>query len=224
MRLDAVPGQSDVAAHSFWVSVFLSGKGSKLLSATVHSFCPSWQMARSKLRFVRMKREDALVALQRLEPSLRSQGLAHLYLFGSVARNDATPKSDVDLAFHIEPTHELRFRSSISRASCGRFQRRFVPRLIWWKAAKARGRLGGRPAKLTAQQLRHASRLLKDPGTTGAEVAQTLGKLMVGRISVSRQERPCRQSRKRDIARMGRRSAFGRGAKGANRPVADTQS
>lgn len=34
-----------------------------------------------------MKREDALVALRRLEPSLRSQGLAHLYLFGSVARN-----------------------------------------------------------------------------------------------------------------------------------------
>lgn len=43
------------------------------------------------------------------------------------------------------------------------------------QAAKARGRLGGRPAKLTAQQLRHAARLLKDPETTGAEVAQTLG-------------------------------------------------
>lgn len=56
-----------------------------------------------------MKREHALAALRRLEPSLRSQGLAHLYLFGSVARNDATPESDVDLAFDIEPTHELRF-------------------------------------------------------------------------------------------------------------------
>lgn len=56
-----------------------------------------------------MKREDALVALRRFEPSLRSQGLAHLYLFGSVARNEATQNSDVDLAFDIEPTHELRF-------------------------------------------------------------------------------------------------------------------
>jgi len=42
-------------------------------------------------------------------------------------------------------------------------------------AAKARGRLGGRPAKLTSQQPRHAKRLLADPGTTGAEVANTLG-------------------------------------------------
>lgn len=42
-------------------------------------------------------------------------------------------------------------------------------------AAKARGRLGGRPAKLTSQQLGHAKRLLADPETTGAEVANTLG-------------------------------------------------
>ncbi len=42
-------------------------------------------------------------------------------------------------------------------------------------AAKARGRLGGRPAKLTTQQLGHAKRLLADPETTGAEVANTLG-------------------------------------------------
>ena len=43
------------------------------------------------------------------------------------------------------------------------------------KAAKARGRLGGRRRKLTAQQIVHAERLLSDPQTTGAEVAQTLG-------------------------------------------------
>lgn len=42
-------------------------------------------------------------------------------------------------------------------------------------AARARGRLGGRRAKLTAQQLSHAARLLSDPGTTGAEVARTFG-------------------------------------------------
>jgi len=42
-------------------------------------------------------------------------------------------------------------------------------------AAKARGRLGGRPAKLTSQQLGHAKRPLADPETTGAEVANTLG-------------------------------------------------
>ncbi len=42
-------------------------------------------------------------------------------------------------------------------------------------AAKARGRLGGRPPKLTVQQLNHARRLLADPLTTALEVAQTLG-------------------------------------------------
>ena len=42
-------------------------------------------------------------------------------------------------------------------------------------AAKARGRLGGRPSKLTTQQLSHAKLLLADPAVSGAEVARTLG-------------------------------------------------
>jgi DNA invertase Pin-like site-specific DNA recombinase len=42
-------------------------------------------------------------------------------------------------------------------------------------AAKARGRLGGRPSKLTMQQVSHAKLLLADPAVSGAEVARTLG-------------------------------------------------
>lgn len=42
-------------------------------------------------------------------------------------------------------------------------------------SAKARGRNGGRPPKLSAQQVRHARRLLEDPSTTSEEVARTLG-------------------------------------------------
>lgn len=42
-------------------------------------------------------------------------------------------------------------------------------------AAKARGRLGGRLAKLSRQQVDHARRLMADPVITGAEVARTLG-------------------------------------------------
>lgn len=42
-------------------------------------------------------------------------------------------------------------------------------------AAKARGRLGGRPSKLTSQQLRHARKLMADPETTAVDVAKTLG-------------------------------------------------
>ncbi len=42
-------------------------------------------------------------------------------------------------------------------------------------AARVRGRKGGRPAKLSPEKLRIATRLLKDPETTASEVARTLG-------------------------------------------------
>jgi DNA invertase Pin-like site-specific DNA recombinase len=42
-------------------------------------------------------------------------------------------------------------------------------------AARARGRKGGRPAKLTAKQVEHARRLLTDPATTVKEVAEAYG-------------------------------------------------
>ncbi len=42
-------------------------------------------------------------------------------------------------------------------------------------AARARGRKGGRPAKLNAERLRIAQRLLNDPESTVSEVARTLG-------------------------------------------------
>ena len=42
-------------------------------------------------------------------------------------------------------------------------------------AARARGRKGGRPPKLSAEKLRVAQRLLKDPESTVSEVARTLG-------------------------------------------------
>lgn len=56
-----------------------------------------------------MRREHALTTLRSLEPSLRGQGLAHLYLFGSVARGDANSDSDVDVAFDVQPEVELKF-------------------------------------------------------------------------------------------------------------------
>ena len=42
-------------------------------------------------------------------------------------------------------------------------------------AARARGRKGGRPPKLSAEKLRVAQRLLNDPESTVSEVARTLG-------------------------------------------------
>lgn len=50
-----------------------------------------------------MRRDDALAKLRNLEPYLRARGLAHVYLFGSVAGDEAGPNSDVDVAFDIAP-------------------------------------------------------------------------------------------------------------------------
>ena len=49
---------------------------------------------------------DRKVALARLKPheaELRAMGVAGLSLFGSVARGDAGPDSDVDLAARFDP-------------------------------------------------------------------------------------------------------------------------
>ena len=42
-----------------------------------------------------------------IEPELRSMGVLSLSLFGSVARGDATPGSDVDLAAELDHTRKL---------------------------------------------------------------------------------------------------------------------
>lgn len=56
-----------------------------------------------------MNREDIILALASLEQKLVSEGVEHLYLFGSVARNEATDQSDIDLAFDVQPEFELKF-------------------------------------------------------------------------------------------------------------------
>ena len=48
-----------------------------------------------------MKRDAALARLRPLEQALRSQGLSALFLFGSVARDEASEASDVDLLFDV---------------------------------------------------------------------------------------------------------------------------
>jgi predicted nucleotidyltransferase len=46
---------------------------------------------------------DVLRRLRSLEPSLRLRGVASLWVFGSVARGEARPDSDVDLALEFAP-------------------------------------------------------------------------------------------------------------------------
>ena len=49
-----------------------------------------------------MKRQAVIDTLLAHQPELRAEGISHLFLFGSVARDDADEKSDVDLFFEYD--------------------------------------------------------------------------------------------------------------------------
>ena len=51
--------------------------------------------------------EHVIAILRAHEAELRRAGIRHLSLFGSVARNDATVDSDVDLAAEFEPAARM---------------------------------------------------------------------------------------------------------------------
>ncbi len=56
-----------------------------------------------------MERDQAIATLRQLAPTLRDQGVEHVYIFGSVARGVAKPASDVDVAFDLAPGADERF-------------------------------------------------------------------------------------------------------------------
>jgi predicted nucleotidyltransferase len=51
--------------------------------------------------------EDVLAILRANEAELRAAGIKHLSLFGSVARGDAGPDSDVDLVAVLDPAARI---------------------------------------------------------------------------------------------------------------------
>jgi predicted nucleotidyltransferase len=44
-----------------------------------------------------MRRDEIIAKLKEAEPALRARGVGALYLFGSYARDEARPDSDVDV-------------------------------------------------------------------------------------------------------------------------------
>jgi predicted nucleotidyltransferase len=50
-----------------------------------------------------MRRDDVIAKLKETEPVLRDFGVAALYLFGSHARDEASPDSDVDVFIDVAP-------------------------------------------------------------------------------------------------------------------------
>ena len=56
-----------------------------------------------------MRRDEAIARLKAAEPDIRAQGAARLYLFGSVARDEAQAGSDVDVFVDPDPTRQFGF-------------------------------------------------------------------------------------------------------------------
>ena len=54
-----------------------------------------------------MTRDAILRTLKDAEIALREQGVAHAALFGSAARGEAGPESDIDIMVEIAPDAEL---------------------------------------------------------------------------------------------------------------------
>lgn len=55
-----------------------------------------------------MNRDEILTRVKAAEGELRARGVAHAALFGSVARGEARPDSDIDIMVEIEAEAEKR--------------------------------------------------------------------------------------------------------------------
>lgn len=56
-----------------------------------------------------MNRDDAIARIKNAEQAIRAYGASALYLFGSTARNEAKPTSDVDIFIDSDPKKPLGF-------------------------------------------------------------------------------------------------------------------
>jgi uncharacterized protein len=54
-----------------------------------------------------MDRRDAIEVLRRHQDDLRAHGIVHAALFGSIARGEAGPQSDLDILIELDPALTL---------------------------------------------------------------------------------------------------------------------
>ena|SRR5882757_3245426 len=53
-----------------------------------------------------MRRDQVIARLKEAEPALRARGIRRAAVFGSVARGDERPDSDIDILVEFEPGRE----------------------------------------------------------------------------------------------------------------------
>ncbi|MBI2715775.1 MAG: nucleotidyltransferase family protein [Rhizobiales bacterium] len=53
-----------------------------------------------------MRRDEVIARLKQAEPALRARGIRRAAVFGSVARGDNRPDSDIDILVEFEPGSE----------------------------------------------------------------------------------------------------------------------
>jgi predicted nucleotidyltransferase len=54
-----------------------------------------------------MRRDDIIAKLKEAEPALRARGIRRAAVFGSVARGEDRPDSDIDIMIEVDPEAHL---------------------------------------------------------------------------------------------------------------------
>lgn len=63
-----------------------------------------------------MKREQVIATLRAHESELRDHGVLHVALFGSVARGEERPKSDIDILVELDPQRPIDLFATVALA------------------------------------------------------------------------------------------------------------